>query len=243
MGYADACPVSPGSRTTPPAGLSQRSGRAEPRRDRAAGRVLLDARRHPVTNSTTRSTTARSRRMRWWPSHRSSRARLGASAWRAALPRRGRPPCRRVDDLNGVLPVHRQHVEVRHRPTDERFEPPDHRGANLLREAERRGHLLGGRESLDARCHESEPASQLPSVTRISVMARARPSSFGLDNVEYEIDVSKANADTLRQACRPTSRLHARSGGRRGREARVARDHDQIRAISGVGNTKRLQGI
>ena len=54
---------------------------------------------------------------------------------------------------------------------------------------------------------------------------------FGLDNVEYEIDVSKANAEKLRQALSPYVQAARKTGGRRGRAARAARDHDQIRAI------------
>jgi Lsr2 len=59
--------------------------------------------------------------------------------------------------------------------------------------------------------------------------------NFGLDNVEYTIDVSKANADKLRQAlssyvqaARTVSRRGRRSGTQRGR---AARDREQIKAI------------
>lgn len=54
---------------------------------------------------------------------------------------------------------------------------------------------------------------------------------FGLDNLEYEIDVSKANADKLRQALSPYVQAARKTGGRRGRSARAARDRDQISAI------------
>ena len=56
---------------------------------------------------------------------------------------------------------------------------------------------------------------------------------FGVDNVEYSIDVSKANADKLRKALSPyvqAARTVSRRG-RRGRPRRGVRDREQIKAI------------
>jgi hypothetical protein len=59
--------------------------------------------------------------------------------------------------------------------------------------------------------------------------------TFGFDNVEYEIDVSKANADKLRKALSPYAQA-ARTVGRRSRRGgtrrgRAARDREQVGAI------------
>ena len=57
--------------------------------------------------------------------------------------------------------------------------------------------------------------------------------NFGFDSVEYEIDMSKANADKLRKALAPYVRA-ARTVSRRSRRGgtrRGTRDREQVQAI------------